>query len=125
MYDKLIPKGIYGVFGETSEITGGEHICKERAINEKIGEKWYKVWKAYQDDVIEAHKVDDLSESQPTKGNIEGGLSTIEEKATGQPRKNRPQVPLYRRARAGRSAGEGARASTTWTRHRLRPNASR
>ncbi len=31
MYDKLIPKGIYGVFGETSEITGGEHIAKARA----------------------------------------------------------------------------------------------
>jgi len=83
MYDKLIPKGIYGVFGETSEITGGEHIAKARAINEKIGEKWYKVWKSYQDDVIEAHKTDDLSDSQPTKGNIAGGLSTIEEKALG------------------------------------------
>jgi (2R)-sulfolactate sulfo-lyase subunit beta len=83
MYDKLIPQGIYGVFGETSEITGGEDICKARAINAKIGEKFYKTWKAYQDDVIEAHKVDDLSESQPTKGNIKGGLSTIEEKAMG------------------------------------------
>ncbi|MGI9479618.1 MAG: UxaA family hydrolase [Hyphomicrobiaceae bacterium] len=83
MYDKLIPKGIHGVFGETSEITGGEDICRARAINEKIADKWYKVWKAYQDDVIEAHKVDDLSESQPTKGNIKGGLSTIEEKAMG------------------------------------------
>lgn len=83
MYDKLIPKGIHGVFGETSEITGGEDICRARAINSKIGDKWYKVWKAYQDDVIEANKVDDLSESQPTKGNIKGGLSTIEEKAMG------------------------------------------
>jgi len=83
MYDKLIPQGIHGVFGETSEITGGEEICKARAINAKIGEKFFKTWKAYQDDVIEAHKVDDLSESQPTKGNIKGGLSTIEEKAMG------------------------------------------
>ena len=33
--------------------------------------------------MIEAHKVDDLSESQPTKGNIAGGLTTIEEKALG------------------------------------------
>ncbi|MGH7079522.1 MAG: D-galactarate dehydratase, partial [Acetobacteraceae bacterium] len=41
------------------------------------------MWKAYQDEVIEPHKVDDLSESQPTKGNIEGGLTTIEEKAFG------------------------------------------
>ena len=33
--------------------------------------------------MIERHKTDDLSESQPTKGNIEGGLTTIEEKAFG------------------------------------------
>lgn len=83
MYDKLIPEGIYGVFGETSEITGAEHICKARAATTEVGERWYKMWKAYQDEVIEANKVDDLSESQPTKGNIEGGLSTIEEKALG------------------------------------------
>ena len=83
MYDKLIPKGVTGVFGETSEITGGEHIARERAINKAIGDKWFKVWNAYQQDVIEANKVDDLSESQPTKGNIAGGLSSIEEKAMG------------------------------------------
>src|SRR5881394_99950 len=83
MYDKLIPKGIYGVFGETSEITGAEHIAKSRAVNAKIGEKWMGVFEAYQREVIEAHKVDDLSESQPTKGNIAGGLTTIEEKALG------------------------------------------
>ncbi|HVW92531.1 MAG TPA: UxaA family hydrolase [Devosia sp.] len=83
MYDKLIPEGIYGCFGETSEITGAEHICKSRAINEEVGERWYRMWKAYQDEVIEAHKDSDLSESQPTKGNIEGGLTTIEEKALG------------------------------------------
>ncbi len=83
MYDKLIPRGIYGVFGETSEITGAEHVCKARAATPELGERWYKMWKAYEDEVIQAHKVDDLSESQPTKGNIEGGLTTIEEKAFG------------------------------------------
>ncbi|MFN3766097.1 MAG: UxaA family hydrolase [Aliihoeflea sp.] len=83
MYDKLLPEGIYGCFGETSEITGAEHIAKARAINPEVGERWYRMWKAYQDDVIEQFKTDDLSESQPTKGNIEGGLTTIEEKALG------------------------------------------
>jgi (2R)-sulfolactate sulfo-lyase subunit beta len=83
MYDKLIPKGIYGCFGETSEITGAEHLARERAINKTVGDKWFKMWKSYQDDVIEAHKTDDLSDSQPTKGNIAGGLTTIEEKALG------------------------------------------
>lgn len=83
MYDKLLPEGITGFFGETSEITGAEHICKTRAINEEVGERWYKMWEAYQNDVIFAHQTDDLSDSQPTKGNIEGGLTTIEEKALG------------------------------------------
>ncbi|MEK9563567.1 MAG: UxaA family hydrolase [Deltaproteobacteria bacterium] len=83
MYDKLLPVGITGCFGETSEITGAEHICRRRAVNEEVGERWYKMWKAYQDEVIFAHQTDDLSDSQPTKGNIAGGLTTIEEKALG------------------------------------------
>ena len=83
MYDKLIPKGIYGCFGETSEITGAEHLCKARAATPEVGEKFMAVWQAYMDEVIEPFKVDDLSESQPTRGNIEGGLTTIEEKALG------------------------------------------
>ena len=83
MYDKLIPKGIYGVFGETSEITGAEHICEARGATPEAAAKFMKIFKAYQDDVIEPFKTDDLSESQPTRGNIEGGLTTIEEKALG------------------------------------------
>ncbi|MGU9950787.1 MAG: UxaA family hydrolase [Gammaproteobacteria bacterium WSBS_2016_MAG_OTU1] len=83
MYDKLIPQGIYGVFGETSELTGAEHLCKAKAATEEAGEKFMEIFNAYQSDVIEAHKTSDLSDSQPTKGNIEGGLSTIEEKALG------------------------------------------
>jgi (2R)-sulfolactate sulfo-lyase subunit beta len=83
MYDKLIPQGVTGVFGETSEITGAEHLAKARAATPEIGAKWMRTWQAYEDEVIQAHKTDDLSESQPTKGNIAGGLTTIEEKALG------------------------------------------
>jgi len=83
MYDKLLPKGIYGVFGETSEITGAEHLCEARAANPEAAKKFMHIWQAYTDDVIEQFKTSDLSESQPTKGNIEGGLTTIEEKALG------------------------------------------
>lgn len=82
-YDKLIPRGIYGCFGETSEITGGEMVVAERAATPEAREKFLKTWSAYQEEVIEAHKVDDLMDSQPTKGNKFGGLSTIEEKAFG------------------------------------------
>jgi len=83
MYDKLLPHGIYGCFGETSEITGAEHICAARAASPEVGEKFMRTFQAYQDEVIEPHKTSDLSDSQPTKGNILGGLTTIEEKALG------------------------------------------
>jgi (2R)-sulfolactate sulfo-lyase subunit beta len=82
-YDKLIPQGIYGCFGETSEITGGEMVVAERAATPEAREKFLKTWQSYTDNVIEANKVDDLLDSQPTKGNKHGGLSTIEEKAFG------------------------------------------
>jgi (2R)-sulfolactate sulfo-lyase subunit beta len=83
MYDKLVPLGLYGCFGETSELTGAEHLAAARAVSPEISQKFMKTWSAYQQDVIEAHKTSDLSDSQPTKGNIAGGLTTIEEKALG------------------------------------------
>ena len=81
--DKTDVMRVTNCFGETSEITGAEHLCRERAVNKEIGDKWFATWQAYMDEVIEPHKTSDLSESPPTKGNIEGGLTTIEEKAMG------------------------------------------
>lgn len=83
LIDKLDPLGVTNCFGETSELTGAELLCKQRAVSDLVGEKFYATWQAYMDEVIEPHKTSDLSESQPTKGNIEGGLTTIEEKALG------------------------------------------
>ncbi|MDH3282592.1 MAG: UxaA family hydrolase [Gammaproteobacteria bacterium] len=82
LVDKLDPVGVLQCFGETSEITGAEEVCMSRAASRAVGKKFMDVFNAYQD-VIERHKTSDLSESQPTKGNIEGGLTTIEEKAFG------------------------------------------
>lgn len=81
--DKLDPLGAYTCFGETSELTGAEMVCKTRGKTPEAGEKFMKTFQAYMDEVIEPHKTSDLSDSQPTKGNIEGGLTTIEEKAFG------------------------------------------
>jgi (2R)-sulfolactate sulfo-lyase subunit beta len=81
--DKIDPLGAYTCFGETSELTGAEMVCKTRAKTPEVGEKFMKTFQAYMDEVIEPHKTSDLSDSQPTKGNIEGGLTTIEEKAFG------------------------------------------
>ena len=82
LIDKLDPKGITSCFGETSEITGAEQVCARRAASKEVGEKFVRTWNEY-NDVIEQFKTNDLSESQPTKGNIAGGLTTIEEKAFG------------------------------------------
>ena len=82
MIDKLDPLGVTSCFGETSEITGAETVCASRAITKDVGDRFLQVFNAYQD-VIQRHKTDDLSDSQPTKGNIIGGLTTIEEKAFG------------------------------------------
>ena len=81
-FDKLHPLGNYLCFGETSEITGGEHIVKARCKTPEVADKFMFMFNRYQE-MINRHKTTDLSESQPTKGNIAGGLTTIEEKALG------------------------------------------
>jgi (2R)-sulfolactate sulfo-lyase subunit beta len=81
-FDKLYDVGATLVFGETSEITGGEKVLVERCRTPKVAEDFMGMFNRYQD-MINRHKTDDLSESQPTKGNIAGGLTTIEEKAMG------------------------------------------
>jgi len=81
-FDKMYPHGTTLLFGETSEITGGEHLVAERCRNDEVRERFMFMFNRYQD-MINRFKTSDLSESQPTKGNIEGGLTTIEEKALG------------------------------------------
>jgi (2R)-sulfolactate sulfo-lyase subunit beta len=81
-FDKLYPHGVTLVFGETTELTGGEHLVAARCRNDEVRKKFQFFFDRYQG-VVERHKTSDLSDSQPTKGNIEGGLTTIEEKALG------------------------------------------
>ncbi|XGA80220.1 UxaA family hydrolase [Halomonas sp. CH40] len=81
-FDKLYDAGCTLVFGETSELTGGEHLVAERCATPEVREQFQAMFDSYSD-MIDRYKTSDLSESQPTKGNIEGGLTTIEEKALG------------------------------------------
>ena len=81
-FDKLWQNGNTLVFGETTELTGGEHLVAARCRTPEIRAEFMRMFDRYQG-VIEANKTSDLSDSQPTKGNIEGGLTTIEEKALG------------------------------------------
>jgi (2R)-sulfolactate sulfo-lyase subunit beta len=81
-FDKLVEMGATCSFGETSEITGGEMVLKERAATPEAAEQFMALFNRYAE-MIDRYKTDDLSGSQPTKGNIAGGLTTIEEKAMG------------------------------------------
>jgi (2R)-sulfolactate sulfo-lyase subunit beta len=80
--DKHCADGGTASFGETSELTGAEHIVAAKAANEEVRKEFFAMFEDYTKLVFD-QKTNDLSESQPTKGNIAGGLTTIEEKALG------------------------------------------
>lgn len=79
--DRHIAAGGTVIFGETTELTGGEHLIAARCASDEVRKKFQAFFDEY------AAMVDrtgaNLLGSQPTQGNIRGGLSTIEEKALG------------------------------------------
>ncbi|GGD61693.1 UxaA family hydrolase [Paenibacillus nasutitermitis] len=79
--DRLVDAGATVFFGETSELTGGEHLIADRCATPELRHKFMGIYDDYISE-IKASGVDLLG-SQPTQGNIAGGLSTIEEKALG------------------------------------------
>jgi (2R)-sulfolactate sulfo-lyase subunit beta len=79
--DRLVDEGATVFFGETSELTGGEHLIADRMATPKLKERFVETYTNYVS-FIETQAADLLG-SQPTQGNIAGGLSTIEEKALG------------------------------------------
>lgn len=79
--DRFVLGGSTVLFGETTELTGGEHIIAGRCIDDDVRKKFQSFFDNYLD-LVERSGADLLG-SQPTEGNIAGGLSTIEEKAMG------------------------------------------
>ncbi|MBM9461856.1 UxaA family hydrolase [Aeromicrobium sp. YIM 150415] len=81
LIDRWVDAGGTVIFGETSELTGGEHLIAERCIDDTVRARFQEFYDGYID-MIESTGANLLG-SQPTQGNIAGGLSTIEEKALG------------------------------------------
>jgi (2R)-sulfolactate sulfo-lyase subunit beta len=79
--DTIVEEGGSVFFGETSELTGGEHLIADRMATPDLREKFQSTYDDYVE-LIETQS-ESLLGSQPTQGNIAGGLSTIEEKALG------------------------------------------
>jgi (2R)-sulfolactate sulfo-lyase subunit beta len=80
-YDMFVEEGLILLFGETSELTGGEHLVAAKMATTELKARFQKMFDDYQEE-IRRHGADLLG-SQPTQGNIRGGLTTIEEKALG------------------------------------------
>jgi (2R)-sulfolactate sulfo-lyase subunit beta len=80
-YDLLEAAGATMLIGETTELTGAEHLVADRMATPELRERFLRMFQEYNTEVT-SHGADLLG-SQPTQGNIRGGLSTIEEKALG------------------------------------------
>jgi len=79
--ERMIDAGATAFFGETSEVTGGEDVIAAQCATPEVRAAFIKTFNDYQDFITGTGA--DLLGSQPTQGNIRGGLSTIEEKAMG------------------------------------------
>jgi (2R)-sulfolactate sulfo-lyase subunit beta len=79
--DRWVDAGGTVLFGETSELTGGEHLIAQRCVTDEVRARFQRIYDDYLE-MIERTGANLLG-SQPTQGNIRGGLSTIEEKAMG------------------------------------------
>lgn len=69
------------ILAETPELIGAEHLVAARAVNAEVAQRCYEVI-ARREGEAKATGFD-MRGGNPTPGNIEGGISTIEEKSLG------------------------------------------
>ena len=83
--DRLVELGAASVLGETTEILGAEHLLAARAITPEIGAQIIETVARYERSIN--YEGIDMRGAQPSRGNIEGGLTTLEEKSLGAAKK--------------------------------------
>ncbi len=79
--DRLVDFGGSVILSETIEVVGGEQFLIRRAINQDVACLLEKTVLQAEENAIKMGV--DIRGSQPTPGNIRGGLTTIEEKSLG------------------------------------------
>ena len=80
-FDLLISQGGTGIFSETQEFVGAEHLLAARASSSEVGQRILDMVATCEQRFLD--KGVDMRGANPAKGNIEGGLTTIEEKSLG------------------------------------------
>jgi altronate dehydratase large subunit len=90
--DRLIELGGSAVLGEIAEIMGAEHLLASRATRPATSAMLIQVITRVE---MEARALGlDIRGTQPSPGNIRGGLTTIEEKSLGATHKGGERAPL-------------------------------
>ena len=79
--DRLVDLGASTIMSESIEWIGGEHVLARRAATPEIHNQIIKVCEDYEKHLLAAGQ--DCRAGQPTPGNKDGGLSTIDEKSLG------------------------------------------
>lgn len=79
--DLLIDAGGTVILAETTELIGAEHLLAERAVTPALRKRVYEVIERYEQSVLRMGV--DIRGAQPAPGNMEGGITTIEEKSLG------------------------------------------
>ena len=83
--DHLVDVGGTAILAETTELIGAEHLLARRAARPEVADEIYRIIYRYEA-VVRAHG-EDIRGANPTPGNMEGGLTTIEEKSLGAAKK--------------------------------------
>lgn len=79
--DVVIQQGGAAILAETTELIGAEHILAKRACSSEVRTQILDTIKGYEETVLATGS--DIRGANPSPGNIEGGLSSIEEKSLG------------------------------------------
>ena len=79
--DRLIAEGGTAIFSETTEVIGADHLLAKRATTEKVAGQFQEAVGRMEARIKATGE--DIRGSQPTRGNIAEGLTTIEEKSLG------------------------------------------
>jgi altronate dehydratase large subunit len=90
--DRLHDLGASTVLGEIAEIMGAEHLLATRARAPQVAARLLRVINRVESDAVQLGL--DIRGTQPSPGNIRGGLTTIEEKALGATQKGGDRSPL-------------------------------
>jgi len=81
VFDRLIAEGGSAIFSETTEVIGATHLLAKRAVSKEVARQLEAAVNRMEARIKATGE--DIRGSQPTRGNIEGGLTTIEEKSLG------------------------------------------